>query len=291
MKFWQAMSFSEPDQLIPLARLVEETGFEGALVSDHVFFPGHLESRYPYSEDGRPGFDGGTPFPECWSTIAAMAAVTTRLRFSTMVHILPLRNPIEVARVTGTVAVLSGGRVCLGAGAGWIKEEFDVLGVDFHQRGRRFDEAIAVLRKLWTGEMVEHHGEQFSFPPIQMSPAPAAPLPILVGGVSGPALRRAARLGDGWLGSGQTPDEVVATVDRLRRLRAEAGREADPFEVIAPLAVPPDPDTLKRLEDAGVTGTVSYPFLYALGPTSSLDAKRAYLEQYAENVIAKAGGR
>ncbi|MGH0037408.1 MAG: LLM class F420-dependent oxidoreductase [Myxococcota bacterium] len=289
MKFWQALSFSEPDQLLELAPLVEQAGFEGALVSDHLFFPGRLESKYPYSEDGVPGFDGETPFPECWSTIAAMAAVTRSLRFSTMVHILPLRNPIEVARVTGTVAVLSKGRVCLGAGAGWIREEFDVLGVPFERRGRRFDECIEVLRKLWAGGLVEHHGEHVGFPPIQMSPAPAEPVPILIGGVSGPALRRAARLGDGWLGSGQTPDEVLDIVGRLTELRAEAGRRDQPFEVIAPLTVAPDPDTLKRLEDAGVTGTVSYPFLYTLGPTSTLDAKRAYLEQFAENVIAKLG--
>jgi probable F420-dependent oxidoreductase len=289
MKFWQALSFTEPDQLLELAPLVEQAGFEGALVSDHLFFPGRLESRYPYSEDGVPGFDGETPFPECWSTIAALAAVTTRLRFATMVHILPLRNPLEVARVTGTVAVLSKGRVCLGAGAGWIREEFDVLGVDFRKRGRRFDEAIDVLRKLWGGGMVEHHGEQFDFPPIQMSPAPERPVPIWIGGVSGPALRRAATRGDGWLGSGQTPEEAVAIAGRLASLRAEAGRGAEPFEIIAPLTVPPEPDTLKRLEDAGVSGTVSYPFLYALGPTSSLEAKRGYLEQFSERVIQKVG--
>jgi probable F420-dependent oxidoreductase len=215
--------------------------------------------------------------------------VTRTLRFSTMVHILPLRNPIEVARATGTVAVLSRGRLVLGAGAGWIREEFDVLGVDFGRRGRRFDESIEVLRKLWTGDLVEHHGEQFDFPPIQMTPAPPEPVPIWVGGVSGPALRRAARLGDGWLGSGQTPEEVLAIAGRLAALREEAGRQSEPFEIVAPLVVPPDPDTMKRLEDAGVSGTVSYPFLYALGPTSSLEAKRAYLEEFADNVIRKMG--
>lgn len=289
MKFWQALTFAEPEQLVELAPSIEQAGFEGALVSDHLFFPGRLESKYPYSEDGTPGFDGTTPFPECWSTIAAMAAVTKTLRFSTMVHILPLRNPLEVGRVTGTVAALSGGRVALGAGAGWIREEFDVLGVDFRRRGRRFDEAIEVLRKLWTGEMVEHHGEEFDFPPLQMTPAPPRPLPIWIGGVSGPALRRAARLGDGWIGSGQTPDEALEIARKLSALRAEAGRADRPFEVIAPLTTPPDADTFRRLEDAGVTGTVSYPFLYALGPTSDLAAKRAYLEQFAEDVIRKLG--
>jgi len=133
--------------------------------------------------------------------------------------------------------------------------------------------------------VVEHRGEHFDLPPLSMQPAPPAPLPIWVGGVSGPALRRAARLGDGWMGSGQSPDEVLELLDRLRALRAEAGRGAEPFEVVAPLTVPPEPDALRRLEDAGVTGTVSYPFPYALGPLSDLDAKRAYLEGFAEKVI------
>jgi len=285
VKFWQALSFTEPEQLVAVARIAEEVGFHGVLVSDHLFHPATLRSSYPYAEDGRPGFDAHTPWPECWSSIAAMAAVTSRLRFATMVHVLPLRHPLEVAKATATVAVLSGGRVALGAGAGWMREEFDALGVDFRTRGRRFDEAIGLLRRLWTGDVVEHRGEHFDLPPLSMQPAPPEPLPIWVGGVSGPALRRAARLGDGWMGSGQTPDEVLELLGRLRALRSEAGRGADPFEVVAPLSVPPEPDGLRRLEDAGVTGTVSYPFPYALGPRSDLDAKRAYLEGFAEKVI------
>jgi alkanesulfonate monooxygenase SsuD/methylene tetrahydromethanopterin reductase-like flavin-dependent oxidoreductase (luciferase family) len=178
--------------------------------------------------------------------------------------------------------------VALGAGAGWIKEEFDLLGVDFKTRGRRFDECIEVLRKLWTGEMVEHHGEFFDFPRVLMRPAPSKTLPILIGGISPVALRRAARLGDGWLGSGQTPDEAIEIAATLGKLRAEAGRDKDPFEIVAPLVTPPDPDTLRRLDDHGVAGTVSYPFLYTLGPTSTLDQKRAVMEQFGSEVIAKA---
>ncbi len=289
MKFWQALSFTEPEQLLAVAPIVEEVGFEGILVSDHLFFPEKLESKYPYSPDGTPGFSPDTPFPEPWSTISAMAAVTQRVRFSTMVQIVPLRNPLELAKAAGSAGMLSNGRVALGAGAGWIKEEFDTLGVDFATRGRRFDESIEVLRKLWAGGMVEHHGEFFDFPRLQMSPAPPAPLPILIGGLSRAALRRAARLGDGWLGPGQTPDEVVATVQTLHKFRAQAGRDSAPFEIIAPLTTPPAADDFKRLEDNGVAGTVSYPFSYALGPESSVEQKRAYLEGFANDVIAKLG--
>ncbi|MCZ6463719.1 MAG: LLM class F420-dependent oxidoreductase [Proteobacteria bacterium] len=287
MKFWQVVSFSEPEQLVDIARIVEEVGFDGILVSDHLFFPGKLESKYPYSEDGTPGFTGETPFPEPWAAISAMAAVTSRIRFGTMVYVLPLRNPLEVAKAAGTAAVLSGGRVVLGAGAGWIREEFDTLGVDFRTRGRRFDECIEALRLLWRGEMVEHHGRFFSFGPLQMSPAPAAPLPIYIGGLSEPALRRAATLGDGWIGAGQTPEDALATVARIRELRREAGRDREPFDAVAPLLTPPEPDVLKRLEEQGVTSTTSYPFSYTVGPTSTLEQKRGYLEQYAESVIAR----
>jgi probable F420-dependent oxidoreductase len=288
VKFWQVVSFSEPDQLLGIARAAEEAGFHGIMVSDHLFFPGKLESRYPYSEDGRPGFDGTTPFPEPWTTIAAMAAVTERLRFATMVYILPLRHPLEVAKALGTTAFLSRGRVVLGAGAGWIREEFDTLGVPFEKRGGRMNEMIPLLRRLWSGEMVEHHGEHFDFGPLQMSPAPEGPIPILVGGVSGIALRRAARLADGWIGTGQSPDEAAAFCDRLAGLRREAGRPGGPFETIVPLTVPPDLDVLRRLEEEhGMTATTVWPFTYTIGPSSTLQQKRDLMMRIGEDVIAR----
>jgi probable F420-dependent oxidoreductase len=274
MKLWQVVSFSEPEQLLGIARAAEEAGFEGVLLSDHLFFPGRLASRYPYSADGEPAFDGTTPFPDAWTTIAAMAAVTERLRFATMVYILPLRNPLEVAKTVGTAALLSGGRVALGCGAGWIREEFDALEIPFESRGARMSEMIEVLRRVWTGEMIEHRGRFFDFGPLQMSPPPPAPVPIWVGGLSKAALRRAARLGDGWIGTGQTPEEAIALCGELRRLRADAGRASAPFEALVPLVAPPDPDVLRRLADAGVTATSAWPFTYTIGPRSTLAQKR-----------------
>src|SRR5262245_1024217 len=232
------------------------------MVSDHLFFPGRLASKYPYSADGKPAFDGATPFPDAWTTIAAMAAATERIRFCTMVYILPLRHPLEVAKTVGTAALLSGGRVALGCGAGWIREEFDALEVDFETRGARMSEMIEVMRKAWTGKMVEHRGRFFDLGPLQMSPPPPAQVPIYVGGLSKAAFRRAARLGDGWIGTGQTPDEAVRLVGELHKLRAEAGRAGAPFEAIVPLATPADAEALKRLEAAGVTATTLWPFTY-----------------------------
>jgi probable F420-dependent oxidoreductase len=287
MEFWQVVSFQEPEQLVGTAQAAEEAGFHGVLISDHLFFPGRLESRYPYSEDGRPGFDGATPFPDPWTTIAAMSAVTTRLRFGTMVYILPLRHPLEVAKTVGTASLLSGGRVVLGVGAGWIREEYDALGVPFRARGRRMDEMFDVLRKAWTGRMVEHRGEHFDLGAFQMSPPSPGPVPIWVGGLSKRALRRAATLGDGWIGTGQQPEEVPGILAELRALREVAGRAEEPFDAVVPLAVPPDLDTFRRMRDAGVTATTCYPFPYVLGPTSTLDEKRDHMLRFGEEVIAR----
>lgn len=286
MKFWQALSFSEPDQILDVAQICEEVGFEGVFLSDHMFYPGDFEDKYPYSEDGKlDAFTPDTPWPDPWVAIGAMAAVTRRLRFTTFIYILPLRNPIEVAKSTSTLGVLSDGRFALGIGAGWMKEEFQTMGVDFTTRGSRLDESMEVLRKLWSGEMVEHHGEHFDFPPLSMCPVPDGGVPIWVGGISGRALRRAARIGDGWLGSGQTTEEAVEMLGKLQRHRKEYGRENTPFETIVPLVTPPTPDDLKRIQDAGATSSVSYPFTYTIGPGSTLDQKRAYLEGFANSVM------
>lgn len=291
MKFWQVASFAEPDQLVGIARAAEEAGFHGVMLADHLFFPGQLHSKYPYSEDGKPGFDGTTPFPDPWTCFAAMAAVTEKLHFSTMVYILPLRNPIEVAKTVGTVAMLSGGRVALGVGAGWIQEEYETLGAPFKGRGRRLDEGLEVMRKLWSGEMVEHHGAHFDLGPMQMSPPPGVPIPVYVGGKNALALRRAATLGDGWLGTGQTPEEAVVILDRLAELRREADREGEPFETVVPLVVPPDLDLLERLEaEHGMTATSCYPFSYTIGPASTLQQKRDQMLRFGDEVIAKLVG-
>jgi probable F420-dependent oxidoreductase len=290
VKFWQAVSFMEPDQLIGVAQAAEEAGFHGLLLADHLFFPGKLVSKYPYSDDGAPMFDGRTPFPDPWTTIAAMAAVTKRLQFATFVFILPLREPIQLAKTLGTLSLLTGGRFALGAGAGWIREEFDALGIDFHTRGKRMDEMVAAMRKMWTGDVVEHHGRFFDFAPMQMSPAPAKAPPIWFGGLSDAAMRRATALGDGWLGIGNTPDEAAQILAKLRELRREAGREREPFETIVPLVTPLEASTLHRLEEHGMTGANCFPFSFTLGPSSTLAQKREQMLRFGETVIRSTNG-
>jgi probable F420-dependent oxidoreductase len=286
MKFWQSTAFTNPLELPEIAKGAEAAGFDGILVSEHLFVPQDYKAAYLYSESGRPDFTTDTPFPDPWIAITAMAAVTTKLRFTTMVNILPLHHPLEIAKAVGSTALFSDNRVILGAGAGWMREEFDALGVPFETRGKRFNEMIEVLRKVWEGGLVEHHGKHFDFPLLAQTPAPAKQVPIYIGGASKAALKRAATLGDGWLGAGNTPDEAAEILGTLKTLREEAGRGDEPFETIVPLVVPPEPDVLKRLSDLGAHGTVNYPFAYTVGPDASLQQKLDMMNQYGENVIA-----
>jgi probable F420-dependent oxidoreductase len=288
VKFWQALSFTETDQLVTLARCCEEAGFHGVLLSDHVFVPGRLESRYPYSSDGTPPFSPATEHPEPWAAIAAMAQVTTRLFFSTSVYLAGLRHPLHVAKSVATASRLSGGRVALGVGVGWVREEFEVLGEDFATRGARLEEQIEVMRKVWGGGLVEHHGRFYRFPPLAMEPRPAAEVPVWIGGRSPRALRRAARY-DGWLSSGETPESARAVLASLHELREQAGLAGRAFEAILALAGEPDLELYHRLEERGATGFVAYPPAYLLGAGGSLDAKRRAIGAWGERVIARYG--
>jgi len=285
MKFWQSLTFAEIDRLVELAKICEEVGFHGVFVSDHVVHPETFEPAYPYSPDGRPMFDSQTPWPDPWVAIAAMATATRQLRFTTGVYIAPLRHPLEIAKTVGITSLLSGGRTALGAGIGWMKEEFEILGRDFRTRGKRMDECIDVLRRAWTGETFDYKGEYYSIPRVTMSPAPAAKVPIYIGGASIAALRRAAR-NDGWFSNGSDPDEVAGIVSQLKAFRDEQGCDGPAFEVIVALTSPVDLDQIRRFEDLGVTGLISYPLNFTIGPDATLDQQREALENYANEVIA-----
>ena len=208
---------------MPLARAGDEHGWSTLSVSDHLINPLETRSTYPYTKDGTRRWEMGTPWPDPWVTIGHLAAVTERLRFLTTVYILPARTPVHVAKQVGTAAVLSGNRVGLGIGMGWMEEEFDAMGTPFARRGKRADEMLEVLRKLWTGEVVEHHGEFFDMPPLEMLPAPSEPVPVYVGGVSEAALRRAARH-DGWVSDLHTIEELAAIRRQIERYREEYDR-------------------------------------------------------------------
>jgi len=287
VKFVLPMAFSPPAEILPLARAAEHAGWDAVGVSDHLVHPATIRSPYPYTPDGAPRWPEMTPWPDPWVTIAAMAAVTTRLRYFTNVYVLPLRNPVQVAKTVGTAAVLSGDRVALGIGVGWMEDEFSVLGQDFATRGRRADEMIEVMRKLWTGERVEHHGRYYDFDPLRMLPAPGARVPIYVGGLSDAALRRAASLGDGWISDLHTSEELRTISAKLRTLRSAAGRAADPFELVAAPSDSFDADGYRRLEEHGVTTIAMMPWFLYGAAEGTLDQKIAAVRRFAIEVIAK----
>ncbi len=253
MKFAQALIGSNPLDWPRIARAAEDAGFDSVAVSDHVVYPSYLSSKYPYTPDGTPLFSPDEDWPDPWVAVGAMSSVTTRLRFLTNVYVLPLRNPFVVAKAVGTAAYLSQGRVGLGIGAGWMAEEFELLEQPFARRGKRMDEMVEVVRALWRGGMVEHHGEFYDFDPVEMRPVPPAPVPIYVGGHSDIAFRRAASIGDGWLGVYYSIEELIEHCETLERAREDAGTADRPFEVIASPLAAPNSETCERLEAAGVT--------------------------------------
>ena len=292
MEFWAAVAWVEPDQLLEVARACDANGYAGILVSDHIVYPDKLASPYPYSATGEPLWSPSAPWPDPLVLIGAMSAVTSKLRFGTNIYIAAARHPVAVAKAVGTAAVLSGNRVSLGVGAGWMREEFALMGVGFDDRGRRLDELVEVVRALWRGGMVEHHGTFYDFDRLQISPVPSRPVPVLGGGHSPAALRRAARL-DGWIGNSYPVDEAVDLVGRLQaeRDRSEA---AGPYEVILGVNARPDGELCRRLEDLGVTGLICAPWMTGLPSAtaaggSSPEAKVDALRRFADHVIARVG--
>jgi probable F420-dependent oxidoreductase len=262
--------FEPHDQLLELARIAEACGYEGLALADHVAVPAEFASVHPSGENP---FTAASPFPDPFVSMAAMAAVTARLRFMSYVYVLPMRDPFSVAKQVGTAALLSGNRVVLGVGAGWLTEEIAVLGPDPSTRGRRMDEMLDVIRDLWDDGWAELHGEHFDFDRVGMFPVPDQQPPIWVGGKSDAALRRAVRMG-GWLGMNYGLDEVQSLLARLDALGG-----CDEVFVIANAL--PSPDLYARLESWGVTSTMVMPWVPGDPSVTTLHQKRAAMERTA----------
>jgi len=295
VRFHQAITFLPTEQAVPLATACDKLGYSGIYLSDHLFNPHDLESRYTYSlrDDGAPGWEKETSWPDPMCVFSGLATVTTNLTFTTGVYIAPVRDLISVAKTVGTTAVLSDNRVRLGVGVGWCKEEFDQTGQDFSTRGRRLDEMITALRALWAGGWVEFHGTYYDVPPCQMNPSPTEPVPILGGGHSEPALRRAADLCDGWIAAGAyREDEAWSRLAELRAHLGRAGRADEDFTIYLSLAEPPDVDLYRRFEEAGVTDLVCAPWMFTkvaadASPEQALATRTGACEWFADTIIAK----
>lgn len=286
MRFTYAEAMTDPSFYAPLARAAEDAGYASMSIADSLGYPQESDAAYPYTEDGGREFLEDKPFIEPFTLIAALGAVTTRLRFTPFVLKLPVRPPVLVAKQATSVAALTGGRLGLGVGISPWPEDFQVMGVPWERRGRRMDEAIDIVRGLSTGEYFEFHGEFFDVPAIKMTPA--HPFPILVGGHSEPALRRAVVRGDGWMHAGG--DDLDTLLTRLNSIREQEGEADAPFEIHVISMDAYTPDGVKRLADKGVTDViVGFRTPYTRGPdTEPLAKKIEHLERFAEMVIAKA---
>jgi len=220
-----------------MAAELEAAGFESLWVSDHIVLPAAIESRYPFADDGRATWATDTPYFDALIALALIAQATERARIGTAVLVLPLRQPVVFAKQAASIDVASGGRLCLGVGAGWLEEEFDALNVPFEGRGRRLEEWISITRACWTGAPVPSQSELYDLPPgVLCLPRPAHDVPLLIGGHSRVAQRRAGRVGDGWLAQQAlpelAPDELAGPIEVMRAAAAEAGREPASLQVV-----------------------------------------------------------
>lgn len=217
--------------VITFARRMEALGYDSLWASDHVVIPHRMTTPYPYSSTGKFPLAPEVPFLEPLTTLALVAGVTERVGLGTSILVLPHRNPVLAAKMAATIDHLSGGRLVLGVGVGWMREEIELLGGDYDRRGAWSDEALAVMRACWRDARAAHHGEFFSFDEIGVFPKPArGDIPILIGGHTPRALRRVVELGDGWHAAFITPDALEAD---LARLREECARQKRPFDRVA----------------------------------------------------------
>jgi probable F420-dependent oxidoreductase len=298
MKFWCSTAFMSSPELPAVAKMLDDAGYHGAMLSDHLIYPRTLASPYPYSPhpDGRPIWDPETSWPDSWVLIGAMAAITKHLHLSNNIYIAPARPILQVAKQVATASVLSSGRVSFGLAAGWMREEFELMGQDYDNRGPRLNEMIQALRELWKGGWVEWHGEYYDIPALMMEPHPERPVPILSGGHTDVALKRAARYCDGWVGNAYPWDDAVHYVGKLRGYLKEYGRENDPFEIIIGFYDVPSPELYQRAEEElGVAGTMCMPWAGMesisagdhAGLQQSAERYRGPIEEFAEAIVSK----
>ena len=249
LRYCNVGPFVDPARAVELVQAAEEAGFESAWTVEHTVVPAGYASQYPYSTTGRMGPRDDMPIPDPLIWMSYIAAVTSRIKLATGILILPQHNPVITAKQVATLDAMSGGRVLLGIGVGWLQEEFDTIGAPFAERAARTDEYVAVMRALWSMESPTFHGEFFDFENAYCLPQPpGGSVPIIVGGHSKAAARRAGRLGDGFFPARETREDLI---ELARRTAAEHGR--DPAAIEITLSVPPDLDALDGLANLGVS--------------------------------------
>jgi len=281
MRFTVSLSRIEPENVLEVAKLADELGFDGIGIPDSICYPQSAEDDYPYTADGKREIRD-IPFVDPLTTSAAVGAVTRRVNIKTAVLKLPMRSPVLVAKQVATIMVLTGNRFQLGVGTSPWQYDYEAAGVAWEGRGSRFEEAIAIVKGLMSGEFFGFSGRHFSFQPIHVNPAPGVPVPIIIGGHGDINLRRAATLADGWIAATATPREALpGLIQRLREQLEIAGRGPG-FEIHAPLK--DEPGALDELEELGVTeATLRMPLLEDDEP--AMVQRRRILENWAKTLL------
>jgi probable F420-dependent oxidoreductase len=285
MKFWQVMALVNMDELPELCRKAEALGFEGMALGDHLITFETQYQDYNYSKNAVVLWYPETHWPDPWVEIGALSQITATLKFMTTVYVLPMRDPVSAAKAVSTAARLSSNRVVLGIGIGWQESEFDLVDRDFSNRGARTDEMLTVMEGLMTGEMTEFSGRFYKVPRLQMSPGVTKRVPILVGGRSPAAYRRAARY-DGWVGAQYKAEDLPEIVSALKAERMALGKSLDGFEIQTNL-YDYSADTMKRVEDMGVTQIHRSAWLDENGRASKMTLKEKIddMERFAEQFM------
>jgi len=265
-----------PHQITEVAVEAERLGFGGVWIGEHVISPIEMRSAYPYapSTTDAPAYHAHLPFYDPYAALCFIAARTEHIRLGLSLSIVPLHDPYHLARSVATVDLLSAGRFLFGVGAGWLKEEFDIVGQPWEGRGARLEEALALMVRLWNDDEPSFEGRFWTLPPSAMEPKPLTRPhpPFFFGGTTAIALDRTARLGDGWIGVGLQPAQAASLVARIHQLRAEHGRQDLPFEVALIMADAPDPEVMAQLEADGVQEIVVRPWIKGRDALANLRA-------------------
>lgn len=283
-----AVAMTDPTHYTALARTAEECGFAQVAVPDSSFWSEQVSDAYPYTADGGRMWNESTPFAEPFMAVAAMAAVTERIRFCTHVIKVGVRNPLLLAKQVATAAVLSQDRFTFGAGVGWLKEEFEWCGQSYEGRGRRVDESLDAILHVLTGDWASYEGEHVRFGRLRMPPAPRARVPVYVGGHTPVALRRTVRFGDGWTSAMIGYDDLLAVHAELTGMLRAAGRPTDGFAIQVASADRYGLEGYRELAAAGATDIVTVPWLfYDVPMDGDLEAKQDGIRQFAAQVVSK----
>jgi probable F420-dependent oxidoreductase len=270
------------EQMVGLAQLAESLGFESVWTFEHVMVPVEYESRYPYSSDGKMGIGPEGVFLDPLIALSAVAAQTRTIRLGTGVNILSQANPLLLAKQAATLDVLSNGRFMLGAGIGWLKEEFDAMGVPFERRGARYDDYVVAMRKVWSGEVVEHHSDFIHWSGFKSYPLPVQEggVPIIVGGSKGKAFERIARYGDGWFAPTNDAASLSPMLEELKAACRQFDRDYASVEITSMWDNQGGIDAIRAFEDIGVARVIVP--LFALGADPVAGVK-----QLAEEIVAR----